>query len=124
MFTDEVIVHMYFSCFGKLELKGETMLVNLVFTFGVDVVDVPDFIGQNLKRWQRKCDKWLFNKMNDHEFWIINGTDKKSAIGICSDAFVFYLNNHVLMDTSSKAVIVERAVDLSSYDKSYPTVFY
>ena len=45
------------------------MLVNIVFDYYADIVSVPDSIGINIKKYQNQCDKWLFNKLNEHEFW-------------------------------------------------------
>ena len=38
------------------------MLVNLVFDYYTDVINVPDKIGTQIKKYQKKCDKWLYNK--------------------------------------------------------------
>ena len=43
------------------------MLVNLVFDYYTDVINVPDKIGTQIKKYQRKCDKWLYNKDNNHQ---------------------------------------------------------
>ena len=45
------------------------MLVNIVFDYNADIVSVPDSIGINIKKYRNQCDKWLFNKLNEHEFW-------------------------------------------------------
>ena len=55
------------------------MLINLVFDYYTDVIDVPDEIGCQIKKYQRKCDKWLFNKLNDHKYWEIDKHGKKSV---------------------------------------------
>ena len=99
------------------------MLVNLVFDYYTDVVDVPEHIGKQLRKYQSKCDKWLYNKLNDHEFWETdNNGRKKYAVGICSEAFVYWLNNVELSTNDPKAKIFEK--NLSEYDKSLPTIFY
>lgn len=45
------------------------MLVNIVFDYYADIISVPDSFGINIKKYQNQCDKWLFNKLNEHEFW-------------------------------------------------------
>lgn len=45
------------------------MLVNLVFDYYTDVINVPDEIGTQIKKYQKKCDKWLYNKDNNHQYW-------------------------------------------------------
>ena len=47
---------------------------------------------------------------------------KKLGIGICSDAFVYWLNSFVLNDSEQKAVVLKR--NLQEYDSSLPTIFY
>ncbi|MDD6645088.1 MAG: hypothetical protein PUE67_03425 [Oscillospiraceae bacterium] len=98
------------------------MLINLVFDFYTDVIDVPDEIGSQIEKYQKKCDKWLFNKLNDHEYWEKDEYGNKIGIGICSDAFVCWLNNFVLNDSEQKAFIVKENVQ--EYDSSFPTLFY
>ena len=44
------------------------MLVNLVFDYYTDVINVPDEIGTQIKKYQKKCDKWLYNKDNNHQY--------------------------------------------------------
>lgn len=98
------------------------MLVNLVFDYYTDIINVPDSIVNQIKKYQNKCDKWLYNKLNNHEFWIKDENGKKLGVGICSEAFVYWLNEFVLKNNDKKAVIVKR--DLEKYDSSLPTLFY
>ena len=99
-----------------------TMLINLVFDYYTDVIDVPDEIGCQIKKYQRKCDKWLFNRLNDHKYWEIDKHGKKIGVGICSEAFVYWLNNFILNDSEKKSFIVEK--NIQGYDSSLPTLFY
>lgn len=98
------------------------MLVNLVFDYYTDVVDVPDFVAEKLKKYQNKCDKWLFNKLNEHDFWELDENGNKEAVGICSEAFVYWLNHVELSSSNQTAKIVQR--DLSEFDNTLPTIFY
>lgn len=98
------------------------MLINLVFDYYTDVVDVPDDIVSQLKKYQVKCDKWLFNKGNDHKFWEKDEYGNKIGVGVCSEAFVYWLNNYVLNESKQKAFIVKENVQ--KYDSSFPTLFY
>ncbi len=100
------------------------MLVNVVFTFRFDLVDVPKDIAKDLKKHQLQCDKWLFNKKNNHEFWIERGSNKKYAVNTCSEAFVYYLNTFVLNNSKEKATIVEKSKPNKILDESIPTIFY
>lgn len=100
------------------------MLVNVVFTFRFDMVDVPSVIAKDINKYQLQCDKWLFDKKNSHEFWIERGSNKKYAVNTCSEALVFYLNNYVLNDSKEKATIVEKSKPNKFLDESIPTIFY
>ena len=98
------------------------MLVNLVFDYYTDIINVPDYVVNKIKKYQNQCDKWLFNKLNEHEFWIKDESGKKEGIGICSEAFVYWQNEFILNENEEKAVIVKR--NLKNYDASLPTLFY
>lgn len=98
------------------------MLVNLVFDYYTDVINVPDEIGTQIKKYQKKCDKWLYNKNNNHQYWEKDEYGKKLGVGICSDAFVYWLNSFVLNDSEQKAAVLKR--NLPEYDSSLPTIFY
>ena len=58
------------------------MLVNVVFTYDYDVIDVPKDLVKRVKKLQLQCDKWLYNKENGHEYWIKEGSDTKFAVNI------------------------------------------
>lgn len=58
------------------------MLVNLVFDYYTDVINVPDKIGTQIKKYQKKCDKWLYNKDNNHQYWEKDEYGKKLGVGI------------------------------------------
>lgn len=98
------------------------MLVNVVFDYYADVIDVPDCVGKSIKKYQNKCDRWLFNKLNDHEFWEKDSSGNKLGVGICSESFIYWLNEFVLKNSEEKAYIVQKNVD--KYDESLPTIYY
>ena len=83
------------------------MLVNIVFDYNADIVSVPDSIGINIKKYQNQCDKWLFNKL---------------GVGVCSESFIYWLNEFVLKDSKEKAYIVRKSIN--NYDESLPTIYY
>lgn len=64
----------------------------------------------------------LYNKDNNHQYWEKDEYGKKLGVGICSDAFVYWLNSFVLNDSEQKAVVLKR--NLQEYDTSLPTIFY
>ena len=100
------------------------MLVNVVFTFNYDLIDVPKDIANNIKKYQLQCDKWLFDKNNNHNFWIRRGSNKKYAVNTCSEAFVYYLNTFVLKNSNGVASVVESYKDPDLLDESMPTIYY
>ena len=98
------------------------MLVNLVFDYYTDVISVPDDIVPMLKKYQNRCDKWLYNKLNNHSFWEKDKNGNKIGVGICSEAFVFWLNDFALKGTNYKAEIVQE--NAQQYDETLPTLYY
>ena len=100
------------------------MLVNVVFTYDYDLIDVPQELVKQIKKLQLKCDKWLYNKENEHEYWIKEGLSTKFAVNTCSEAFVYWLNTFVLADFEYKAKIVQKDMPMDSIDISLPTIYY
>ena len=98
------------------------MLINIVFDYYVDIINVPDNIGVNIRKYQNKCDQWLFDELNDHEFWEKDSSGEKLGVGICSEAFVYWLNNFVLMNSKEKANIVKK--NINKCDDSLPSIYY
>ena len=56
--------------------------------YNADIVSVPDSIGINIKIYRNQCDKWLFNKLNEHEFWEKDDSGNKLGVGVCSESFI------------------------------------
>lgn len=90
------------------------MLVNIVFDYNADIVSVPDSIGINIKKYRNQCDKWLFNKLNEHEFWEKDDSGNKLGVGVCSESFIYWLNEFVLKDSKEKAYIMRKSIN--NYD--------
>ena len=45
----------------------------LLYWYGgcdIDLVHFPDFVADNLYKYQRRFDKWLSNRNNNHGYWI------------------------------------------------------
>ena len=72
---------------------GECMkTVALNFTFHTDLIEVSDDIFQNIYEIRKKFDKWLYDKSNNHDYWIcVDG--KKRAVSFDTEAFIHYLND-------------------------------
>ena len=97
------------------------MLINIIFDYYADIVSVPDYIGIDLLNFQNKCDKWLFDKTNEHEFWEKDASGKKLGVGICSEAFIYWINKFILKDSEEKAYIVKRNINVKN---NYPSIYY
>lgn len=77
-------------------------------------------IRNDIKKYVSKFDKWIYNKSNDHPYWIYK-EGKKYAVSFDSDAFINWLNEFVLIDCD-KAFIVER--NKINYDINMPTLYF
>ena len=72
------------------------MLVNIVFDYYADIISVPDSFGINIKKYQNQCDKWLFNKLNEHEFWEKDDSGNKLGVGVLIEWLINWLIEFVL----------------------------
>ncbi len=96
------------------------MKVVLRFTYDADIIDVPEYVAVDLKSYQLKFDKWLFNKKNEHGYWRYDSKGKKSAVAYRGDAFVHWLNTFLPED--EKATFLES--ETSEYDKNLPKIYF
>ena len=82
----------------------------LKFTCHSDLIIVPDSIAQNIHSIRMEFDKWLYDKSNNHDYWVyING--KKKAVSFDSNAFVDYLNNIHLVNNKEKSYIIQKKIE-------------
>ena len=78
----------------------------LQFTYDCTLICVPIDIEKNIQSIRKKFDKWLYDKSNDHDYWVyINGV--KKAVSFDAEAFVRYLNEYHIADQHKKAYIVD-----------------
>ncbi len=93
------------------------MKINLVFDYGTDVVEVPDFVGENVKKYRERFDKWCFDKNNKTTF------DRKTG-AFCYDGstFVDWLNKYELQDNEKAEITESGPYDLNR--KGRPTLFF
>lgn len=81
------------------------MKVNIFFDNDecADVIIVPDNV-ENIEEIQLDFFKWLFDKKNNHKYWVYEDGEKKyCSYGV--DAFVEWLNCTVLKNSVEKASI-------------------
>ena len=97
------------------------MLLLVRFDCGADIIDVPQFIIDNVEDYQREFTAWLSDKNIDHAYWHYeNGV--KYGVSFRSDALVEWLNKFPLADNSDKAKSV--VVGIGKYDKALPSIFF
>lgn len=70
-----------------------------------DIVYIPDTI-LDIKDLQNNFFRWLFDKNNDHQYWIIvNGEKKMCRYG--TQAFIEWINNVILSRNNDKSYIIK-----------------
>ncbi len=94
------------------------MLVNIFFDeelTELDVIDIPQFVLQDINNIQQMFFDWLFNKNNNHDYWVRIG-DVKKYCSYRSEAFIEWLNSYYLVESKEKALCVsqyEKNIELS-----------
>lgn len=71
----------------------------------IDIVDVPINAVDDLEKEQKEFFKWIFNKDNNHEYWIVKNGEK-TACSYDSEAFVKWFNEK--HSGEEKARVVEQ----------------
>ena len=95
--------------------------VAVEFIYHTDIIEVPDHIARSISRVQRKFDKWLYDKSNDHGCWIvIDG--QKYAVSFDTSDFVKYINQYLLSKDACKATIVQE--HLSAPPEGMISIFF
>jgi hypothetical protein len=74
-------------------------------------MECPAFIADNIKEYQQKFDEWLYDKANDHGYWVTSDMQKTSpensyGVSFNGAAFVDWLNRFVLHDNVEKAKLI------------------
>jgi len=89
------------------------ILVKVQFDIDSDLIDCSNDIYDNIEKYQTEFFKWLFDKNNEHKYWICKNGKK---FGCCyrSDAFVEWLNKFVINDNTKKAKVVESYISIIS----------
>ncbi|SCJ29071.1 Uncharacterised protein [uncultured Clostridium sp.] len=87
----------------------------------IDIIDVPASIGKKIECVQKEFFIWMFDKNNDHEYWVIeNGKKKYCSYGTLE--FVEWINNNYLLNSSARASIV--ACNLTCIESDNPTLYF
>ena len=70
-----------------------------------DIVYIPKTIF-DIEELQNNFFRWLFEKKNDHQYWVIvNGEKKMCKYG--TQAFIEWINNTILLESIEKSYIIK-----------------
>jgi len=99
-------------------------MILLNWTYSSDLVECPDFISNNISKYQLDFDKWLSNKESKHDYWVIcpDLEDGSMALSFGSDAFVDWLNELIIDTNTKKAVILKRELESNAELKKLPHI--
>lgn len=89
-------------------MGGDEVLVNVFFDeemTDIDVIDIPQVVLDDMHNIKQMFFDWLFNKSNNHKYWICVGGVKKYC-SYRADAFIEWLNSYYLVGTKEKALCV------------------
>ena len=60
----------------------------------------------DIEELQNNFFRWLFDKKNDHQYWVIvNGEKKMCKYG--TQAFIEWINNTILLESIEKSYIIK-----------------
>lgn len=100
------------------------MLVNITFDDEeslryVDIVNIPDEVAENLDEVVSEFYKWMFDKTNNHKYWVIE-ENKKKYCSYTTEAFIDWINEFITKE--EKATII--AISSRQIDETLPIIFF
>ena len=100
------------------------MLVNITFDDEesleyVDIVNIPDEVAGNLDEVVNEFFKWMFDKTNNHEYWVIE-ENKKKYCSYSTEAFIDWINQFIAKE--ERAAII--AISSRRIDDALPIIFF
>jgi len=75
------------------------LFVKIEFEYEKDTVYIrcPAKVGRNIRQLQQDFFRWLYDRNNDHPFWVSFGVDEDGneefGLSYDEDAFIYWLNN-------------------------------
>lgn len=98
----------------------------LNWTYYADIIIVPDTIAESIHDYQRKFDEWLYDKNNQHGYWITvqNEEGSSTIISFASEAFVNWLNDYMLVEADEKVTFDLRDIQFSDKYKELPLIYF
>ncbi len=93
----------------------------LNWTCDADLIECPDYVANNLKKYQIEFDKWISNPENKHGYW---SRDSEGGIALCfnGDAFLNWLNENVIINNEEKAFFLKREYQPCKSEKKLPKI--
>ena len=92
-----------------------------------DIIEIPDPVALNIKKFRNQFLDWLYDKSNKHPYWV-KGDDGNGGwfYGVCYDtsAFVEWLNEHIIKNKYEPAIIVERDLDRDACPEGMLRIFF
>ena len=86
-----------------------------------DIIELPETIANDLPAIQERFFRWLFDKNNDHGYWVFENGEKKLC-AYDAEAFVFWVNKECLCRGCKKASVVEKYAQ--KIDPAAPCLFF
>lgn len=85
----------------------------------VDIIMIPDEVAENLDQVVNEFFNWMFDKSNDHKYWV-REDGKKKYCSYTSEAFVDWFNKFLAKE--EKAAII--AVSSEQIDDTLPILYF
>ena len=87
------------------------MKVEFMYEEDTEYIRCPAKVGRNIRQLQKDFDKWLYDRVNNHSYWVVAAEDEEGnkIYGVCfnTEAFVFWLNNVKFKKGKKVAKLIE-----------------
>ena len=90
-------------------------------TFDADIIAVPKRIAVRADKYQGFFYEWIYDKSIDHKYWIYENGEKE-CIGMCTEAFVEYLNNFHVKNPKEKVYVLEE--NIREFSEDLPILYF
>ena len=105
-------------------MENISMMINCFYEENMkycDIIYIPNSINQNVDNLEKLFIKWLFDKSNNHKYWVIVD-NKKLYCEYGTEAFVEWINETYFSNSNEKAFI--KQVNATVWDKNnYKVIF-
>ncbi len=82
-------------------------VIALRFEYEEYYIEVPEDIYNNIKKIRKEFDKWLYDKNNDHGYWVkVNGV--KKGVSYDESAFIDFINERYIKKGDARVRIIEK----------------